>query len=164
MLKFLFSLITPENIINIILSIISIISICLVFDFFNEKWWKGLIPFYGDFVFYKICYNTGFMIIIEVILNLINVISFSKIRNHLIFNIIDIIKGNFIIEQIDSKLLIICLIIYFITLFFISIYKRITYLILSKKLGVDIFMQILTFVFPDLFLFIDLFIVKRKAK
>ena len=161
-------ILTPENIIGIILNIIALIDMCFIFTLFKEKWWKSLIPFYNIYILYKHTWNNKYICFIEIISLLLNSKFLSFIRKDIFISIYECIKA--LIEQESFYLdlnygkIFIFLIFYIITYLIVFIFKRITYWKLCSKMQLNIFLKILTFIVPDICLLIDYFVYKGGIK
>ena len=161
--------VTPENIIGLILNICAIVAMCFIFQSFGEKWWKSFIPIYSNFILYKFLWGYGFLFVIELILDIINMRSLSIAKKHIFGNLFDIIKEliqtkqlNLDIIEINYILLIVCVLVFCITYCCIFIFKRITYWKLCNFYKLNLFFKIGTFIIPDLFLLIDYLYYKHK--
>ena len=153
--------VTPENIWAIIWNILTILCMCLIFQAWNEKWWKSLIPFYGNYLIYKHTWKgLKWLFVVELIFTLICANTTRFMRKHLVHNVFFTIKTYIETKQLDIDvsipLLLLNLTIFLISTLIVLLLKRITYVKICPTLNINnIVLVIGTFLFPELFLMLD---------
>lgn len=167
MYEFLLKIIlTPENIIGLILNLLNILSFCFIFKELGEKWWKSLIPIYSTYIIYKHLWKYKYLFTLEIIFNFINTQCVSIFKKYLIIEIIEVIKKYIKTQILDFdfnfSLLLVCSLCFFISYIIIFIMKRISYFKINKKLNSSLIIIIGTFIIPDIFLLISYLVYKNK--
>lgn len=149
--------ITPENVVGVILKLTDIIGMCLIFTIFNIKWYKALIPFYDKYLIYNEVFKHKWIcFIFNIIFTGIHTRCLILFKKHLFQNLITFIKMKDISTiNIDLWYLIILIVIEIVSFIILFIFERICNYRIVKRLNINIFFQIGTFLCPNIFLFID---------
>ena len=159
--------VTPENILGLAWTFLTTTCMCLIFNAWNEKWWKSLIPFYGNYLIYKHTWkNLKWLFLIELIFSMIAAKCNSFTKKHIINNVFYTIKTYIQTEQLDISIspeqLFIYIVLFSISTAIVFILKRITYVKICSSLNIDnILLKIGTFIFPELFLLVDYIYYKK---
>ncbi len=167
MLQFLAKiLITPENIVGILLKAVEVFGMCFIFYCLGIKWWKSLIPFYDEFTLYdKVFKHKYITFISNTLFLLLQFRCVSLFKKYIFGNIFTLIKTRKFSElEIDVVYLIFLILIWVITFLICFIFQRVANFKTLKILGLPALFQILTFIIPDIFLLIDAIYVLHKRK
>lgn len=160
--------VTPENIQALVWNLLTILCMCLIFKAWNEKWWKSLIPFYGNYLIYKNTWKgLKWLFIVELIFTLICAKTTKFMRKHLVHNVFFTVKTYIETKQLDIDvsipLLLLNLTIFLISTIIVLLLKRITYVKICSTLSIDnIVLVVGTFLFPELFLMLDYLYYNKK--
>lgn len=163
-------LVTPENVLGLVWSVVTMICMCLIFQAWQEKWWKSLIPFYGTYLIYKNTWKQWkWLFLVEIILDAIGAkcISFSK--KHLIENALYSIQNYIETKQLDMDVqigqLIMCVVLFVVSTAIVFVLKRVTYVKVCSSLVMHhILLKIGTFILPEIGLLITYICFSRKNK
>ena len=162
--------VTPENILALIWYMLTILCMCMIFHAWNEKWWKSLIPFYGNYLIYKHTWQgLKWLFVVELSFTLISAKCIKFMKKHIVHNLFITITTFLKTKQLDIDvsipLLLLNLLIFCISAAIVFILKRITYVKICNTLNIDnIVLKIGTFIFPELFLMLDYLYYNKKSK
>lgn len=162
--------ITPENILAILGQISIVVLMCLIFKTWGEKWWKSLIPVYGTYIIYKHTWkDMKWMFAIQLALGFANAHFISRVKKNITGNIINAVRTYIDTKQLDLNIEIdVNLLLLYVALALVCglcvwIIKRITYMKICDTLYIDsIVLKILTFLLPEIILFVDYFFAKKN--
>lgn len=161
--------VTPENIMELILEILMIISMCFIFTTWKEKWWKSLIPIYGTYIIFKNTWKKKkWLFVVPIIFNMISTKCMSFIKKHMVINLLDTVETYIETERImidiDVTQLVICVVLFLISVLICYVLTRITYLKICNSLCIkSMVLRIGTFLFPQIFLLIDYIYYKNVS-
>lgn len=168
MLQFLAKVfVTPENIVGIILKLTEVIGMGFIFYCLELKWWKSLIPFYDEFTLYQKIFKHKYITFISnTLCLLLQLRCISLFKKHIFGNIFTLIKTRDFSElEINAIYLIILFVIWCFTFFICFVFQRIANFKTLKLLNMPSVFQIMTFLIPDIFLFIDaIYYLYKKNK
>ena len=90
---FLKYVVTPENVLGLIWSTVTTICMCLIFCAWQEKWWKSLIPFYGNYLIYKHTWKKfKWLFLVEIGFDTLAAKSTSFMKKHIVNNVFYTVK------------------------------------------------------------------------
>ena len=161
---------TPENVLGLCMDVAAIVAMCFIFTAWKEKWWKSLVPFYGTYIIFKnVWRKRKWLFFVSITLNIVSSRCVAFFRKHLIIDLIDTIKTYIETEQlsveIDLRQLLICILIYLVSVIISFVITRISYLKICESLQINnVLLKIGTFLFPQVFLFADYVTWRMKHK
>ena len=162
---------TPVNIIGFIWSIASTICICLIFSAWKEKWWKSLIPFYGQYIIYKHTWKSlKWLFVAELVLNTAGSKCRTVIKADIGGGIFDIIRNCIKNGQIDTNIdfgkILVLFLVSAICMLIVFLLQRVTYARICISLGFSNTLLIIgTFLLPQIFLWVVYYkYVKMKGQ
>ncbi len=166
LLRYIFS---PERIVGIVWDFLPLIAMCFIFHAWNEKWWKCLIPVYGNYISYKHTWRYPFIVLsVKILFDILQSYSIRFIRKHIVGNvlqaIVEFIKTGEIQFTIDMEQILFYLILGLICGFITFIIARCTYAKVCKSLEFNNgWLMVGTFIIPEIFLLVD-YVCWRKNK
>ena len=161
---------TPENVIGLLWNILMIVGMCLIFTAWEEKWWKSLIPVYGTYIIYKHTWQSGkWLFAVQILFDVLGAKCLSTARKHITTNVIHTIKTYIETEQLDIDIsvprLIICMILFLISIVITFVLTRVTYMKVCGSLQIgNLLLKIGTFFIPHIFLVVDYVCYKNASK
>lgn len=161
-------ILTPENVLGLIWSIITTVCMCLIFQAWEEKWWKSLVPFYGTYIIYKNTWKQlKWLFLVEIFLQLLSAKCASFIKKYIIHNsfytIETYIKTENFVVGISVEKVLACMAFLLISALGVCILKRVTYMKICASLSIqNIFLKIGTFLLPQIFLLVDYAVFYKK--
>ena len=161
---------TPENIMGALWNIVMIVGMCLIFHAWKEQWWKSLIPFYGTYIIYKHTWQKWkWLFAVQIFFDVVGAKCLSIAKKHIATNLLHAIKTYIETEQIDIDIsvasLVICMILFVISMTITFVLTRITYMKVCGSLGIDnLLLKIGTFFVPQIFLLVDYAYYEKTTK
>ena len=161
---------TPENIMGVLGNILMLVGMCLIFHAWKEHWWKSLIPFYGTYVMYKHTWQKGkWLFAVQILFDLLGARCLSVAKKHIATNLLQAIRTYVETEQIDIDIsvvrLMICMILFVISMVITFVLTRITYMKICSSLQIEnLLLKIGTFFIPQIFLLVDYVYYEKAAQ
>ena len=165
---FLKFVLTPENVLGLIWSTVTTICMCLIFCAWQEKWWKSLIPFYGNYLIYKHTWKKfKWLFLVEIGFDTLAAKSTSFMKKHIVNNVFYTVKTYIETRQLDIEIspeqLFICMVLLLVSAVIVFVLKRVTYMKICTSLNItNTLLKIGTFLLPEVFLLVDYIYYKRK--
>lgn len=153
--------VTPENIIGLIWNIITVVGMCLIFQVWNEKWWKSLIPFYGTYLIYKHTWKKWkWLFLVQLGADMISAKCMSLTKKHITGNLIDAVRTYIETQQIALDIsisrMLIYMVLFFVMMVIAFLFTRITYIKICESLQIkNVLLLLGTFLLPEVFLLVD---------
>jgi len=163
-------LITPENVIGVVLNVLGIVGMCLIFTLWDEGWWKSLVPIYGTYVLYKHTWSHYIgAFVAQTLFALGKMWSLSFSKKHVTSNLFQAVKDYFETGQFNLDIsisqLLIAIAVFLICLLITWIFRLVTYWKICDKLFIrNPLFKIGVVLFPNIFLLIIYVYYKRKNR